>query len=206
MGAENGLSSNNQIVDFTNAKEFILSKLKEELSKELIYHDVAHTLDVYEAVLKHIDVSDVSKEDSLILQTAAFFHDSGFIRQTDGHEGISCDYALEYLPLFGYSLSQIQTICGMIMATKIPQDPCSPLEEILADADLDYLGRDDFFVIANKLYLELRAAGVVTNEDDWNRVQIDFFEGHHYFTPAAKTWREQKKAQHLAILKSKIKE
>ena len=33
-------------------------------------------------------------------------------------------------------------------ATKIPQTPLTKLEEIICDADLDYLGREDFFEIS----------------------------------------------------------
>ena len=34
------------------------------------------------------------------------------------------------------------------MATKIPQKPQNHYEEVLSDADLDYLGRDDFLRLA----------------------------------------------------------
>ena len=34
----------------------------------------------------------------------------------------------------------IEIICGIIMATKIPQRPKNYLEEIICDADLNYLG------------------------------------------------------------------
>ena len=35
-----------------------------------------------------------------------------------------------YLPEYGYSTGQIDRICGMIMATQIPQTPHNKLEEI----------------------------------------------------------------------------
>ncbi len=139
-----------------------------------------------------------------MLKTAALFHDSGFIIKAKGHEEISCNYAKEYLPSFGYSEEQIKIICGMIMATKIPQTPQTKLEEIIADADLDYLGRDDFFEISDCLYKELLSSGVVNNEEQWNVFQVDFFEKHHYFTQLSKELRDEKKEKHLVIIKSKI--
>ena len=48
--------------------------------------------------------------------------------------------AKEELPKFGLSEKDIELICGMIMATKIPQNPKTKLEKIIADADLEYLG------------------------------------------------------------------
>jgi hypothetical protein len=92
----------------------------------------------------------------------------------------------------------------MIMATRIPQTPHNLLEEILADADLDYLGRDDFFIIGNRLYDELAMYGIVNDRYDWNRLQVRFLENHHYFTQTAIRMRKAKKEEHLQLIKSQI--
>lgn len=191
-------------LEFTKAKEYILDKLQRELPEDLEYHNLAHVNDVYEAVLRYIKVLNITGEDALMLQTAALYHDAGFIVQAKGHEEISCRYARESLSVFGYTGLQVETICGMIMATRIPQAPLTKLEEIIADADLDYLGRDDFYPISDRLFHEMKATGVVSDEEQWNRLQVDFFEKHHYFTDVAKEWRNEKKAQHLLMIKAKI--
>ncbi|MHA3789040.1 HD domain-containing protein [Flavobacterium hauense] len=192
------------MIDIEKVKEFILEKQKREFPEGLYYHNVSHVLDVYETVIKHIEVAKIENSDALLLKTAALFHDSGFIVKSQGHEEVSCDFARQYLPEFGYSQGQIHSVCGMIMATKIPQTPCNHLEEIIADADLDYLGRDDFFEISNKLFRELKTAGIVDAEEQWNAIQVDFFAAHHYFTKEAKDWRQAKKEEHLKIIKSKL--
>ena len=38
----------------------------------------------------------------------------------------------------------------LILATKVPQKPKNKLEKIICDADLDYLGREDFDNISDK--------------------------------------------------------
>ena len=58
-----------------------------------------------------------------------------------------------------------EQICGMIMATKIPQSPKNYLEQILCDADLDYLGRDDFYDIGGTLFKELKTYNVLDTEE-----------------------------------------
>lgn len=138
------------------------------------------------------------------LLSAALFHDSGFLVQSKGHEKISCDFARQYLPEFGYSEEQINKICGMIMATKIPQSPTNKLEEILAEADLDYLGRDDFFIIGNKLFNELSFYGIINSEEEWNKIQERFLENHHYFTDTAITLRRNTKNRYFKEIKSKL--
>ncbi len=191
-------------MQFQEAKKFILQKLKKELPRHLSYHSVEHVKDVYNAARRIGKSEGIRQEEMTLLLTAALFHDTGFLKGPKEHEAVSCDIAREHLPQFGYTPEQIETICGMIMATKIPQTPRNLLEQIICDADLDYLGREDFWDIGNKLFEELAVYGIITNENDWNRLQIRFLESHHYFTKTALGLRKQKKDEYLEQVKSKI--
>src|SRR5436309_16127441 len=73
------------------------------------------------------------------------------------HERASAQIAAAILPNYGYTPAHIQAICGMIMATKLPQAPHTLLEQIVADADLDVLGRPDFVTRNQDLHTELAA-------------------------------------------------
>src|SRR5215217_376820 len=149
-------------MEFQKAKKFILAKLRKELPRHLSYHSVEHVKDVYGAVESIGKKEGIKGEAMKLLLTAALFHDSGFLKGPKDHEKVSCDIAREHLPEFGYNAEQIETICGMIMATRIPQTPHNLLEQIICDADLDYLGRDDFFTIGNKLFDELSIYGIIS--------------------------------------------
>ncbi|MVN22424.1 HD domain-containing protein [Mucilaginibacter arboris] len=192
-------------MQFENAGKFILNKLSKELPKRLSYHSVEHILDVCDAAKLIGEQEKISDEEMKLLLTAAWYHDSGFLKGAKDHEEESCRIAKENLPRFDYPPEKIERICGMIMATKIPQSPKNHLEEILADADLDYLGRDDFFSIGDKLFNELSIFGFISTEDEWNRLQVRFLESHHYFTETAIKLRKNKKEEHLALVKSKIR-
>ncbi len=191
-------------MQFEQVKKFILAKLEAELPRNLTYHSLAHIKDVYAAATQLAAMENVSHEDTILLLTAVLFHDAGFLVQQKEHEQIGCDIARLHLPAYGYSLSQIERICGMIMATRIPQTPHNLLEEIICDADLDYLGRDDFFTIGNNLYDELCMYGLLQTENDWNILQVRFLENHHYFTQSAIKLRKAKKEEHLNLVRSKI--
>ena len=139
-----------------------------------------------------------------LILTAASYHDSGFLNCYSGHEEASCKIAEENLPFFNYAKEEIETICGMIRATRIPQSPKNLLEQIIADADLDYLGRDDYFTISNQLFKELFFSGLLTNEAEWIRLQISFIESHKYFTNTSIRLRESKKQTNLEKIKNLI--
>ena len=192
-------------MQFQQVKNFIIDKLQGGLPEKLTYHNVGHVLDVYQAAEFIGSREGISENDMKLLLTAALFHDSGFLNGPASHEEESCGIANQYLPGYGYQPDEIEVIKGIIMATKIPQLPKTHLEEIICDADLDYLGRDDFSPISDSLYCELKSAGIVNNENDWNKIQVSFFKNHHYFTKTAITLRQQKKEEHLEQIKLKIK-
>jgi len=181
----------------------ILQKLGNDLSDDLFYHCLQHTIDVEfqaESIARNELIED--PEELFLLKVASLYHDSGFLSTYKEHEAASCILAKRYLPGFGINPTQLDIICGLIMATKIPQTPHTKLEEIICDADLDYLGRDDFPEISNNLFLELKARGFVETEEEWNLIQIKFFNQHHYFTNTSKGLRQPKKLQHLQMIES----
>jgi uncharacterized protein len=191
-------------MQFKSAGKYILKKLSQELPDHLSYHSVEHIKDVYDAAQQIGESEGISSYDMKLLLTAAWYHDAGFLKGAKDHEEESCRIASECLPAFGYTANDIERVNGLIRATKIPQSPRNLLEQILADADLDYLGRDDFFTIGDQLFAELSAFGIIKSEDEWNRLQVRFLESHHYFTQTAVDTRQAKKELHLAMVKEKL--
>ena len=192
-------------MDFKRAKSYINARLRKDLPGNLSYHSVAHVKDVYNSAKRLAKAEGIDGDDLTLLLTAVLFHDSGFMIQSKEHEKIGCDIVRESLPQFDYTPEQIERICGMIMATRIPQEPNNLLEQIIADADLDYLGRDDFWTIGNKLFSELQMYGLLQSEEEWNKLQVGFLEKHHYFTKTAIATRKEKKDAYLAQLKEEWK-
>lgn len=191
-------------MNFEGACNYIINLQSSDLSKDLYYHNIDHVNDVYQAALAIARNENINPHELQLLLTAACYHDVGFLKVIEGHEIESCKIASETLPLYGYSIEDIKSINSMIMATKIPQSPRNLLEEILADADLDYLGRDDFFAIGKKLFQELSHQKRVHTEEEWNIIQCAFLTKHHYFTKTAKQMRQSKKDENLQIIKTKF--
>lgn len=191
-------------MNYQAAKDFVLDKLRNELSEKFFYHGLHHTLDVLEVTQELGKELAVSERELILLKTAAAYHDSGFTVSNQDHEALGCDIAREHLPFFGYSTEEIEQICGMIMATKIPQSPKNKLEEILCDADLDYLGRDDFYSIGATLFDELHFHNIIQTQEQWNRIQVSFLESHAYFTKINKERRAPQKIQYLMELKDLV--
>ena len=91
------------------------------------------------------------------------------------------------------------------MATRLPQSPVTQLEKILCDADLDYLGREDFYEVGGKLFEEFKSQGIVETEREWNLVQKTFLQSHRFHTHYSQTHREPSKQKRLHEIDAALK-
>ncbi|MBL7903459.1 MAG: HD domain-containing protein [Bacteroidales bacterium] len=180
-----------------NLTEFIVEKMRRELPAYVVYHSIDHTLDVMEATVRLARLEGLSEDSVRLLSAAALFHDSGITVKFKDHEDVSAEIAGEYLPSFGFTPTEIEKIKEWILATKLPQSANSAEARVLCDADLDYLGRNDFFIIGQKLRLEWELAGNRINLSEWYIIQMEFLKNHTYFTDSAKKLREQRKLENL---------
>ena len=183
-------------------KKIVEDKITKEISPELSYHGLHHTLSVYEVCNDYIRRMDIKPSDAFLLRTAALTHDIGILYTYNDHEEEGMRYVREKLPELGYSKKE-NTVCDLIAATRLPQNPKNTIEKIICDADLDYIGTDAFYEIGDTLFQEFLKLGVVTDEEDWDKLQIRFLEGHHYHTDFAKKHRAPVKEKFLNELKQK---
>lgn len=187
-----------------SAISFILDKIAHELSPSLTYHNLMHT----ELVIQHASViaeeEGISDHETNLLMVAAAYHDAGFIEMYQGHEEVSCKYARTYLPNFDFIEGDIDVVCEIIMATKIPQTPTNKLGEILCDADLYYLGTSDYKSIAENLFEEFLNQNMLDDKIQWQKQQAVFLKNHRYFTKSAQNKLGSIQEKNLAILSSEM--
>ena len=194
-----------KILDFEKAKDYVLERLGNELSPHLTYHCLDHTKDeVVPAADRLASLEKVDEEDHLLLLTGAYYHDLGFIRQRQGHEAISIQLAEQTLPGFGYSEAHIAVIRGIIQATHLPQTPSTILEKIMADADMDDLGHENFWKRSNDLRQEFGYFGTDFTDIEWYSYQLRLMQSHEYFTAAERQLRNAAKGQHMLELKRRL--
>ena len=189
---------------FDALKTFIAKRLQTELSDKLTYHGLNHTLEVLKNCQQYAEWFDLGDRDSILLQTAALMHDTGFLFTYNDHETESKRYTRELLPEYGFLANDIDKICKMIESTRIPQNPTNDMEKMLADSDLDYLGTSRFREISETLFQELMAFSKIKSREEWNRIQVNFLEKHRYHTTFAREHREPVKQTHLLKLKQII--
>lgn len=183
--------------NFKEVEQHIVSILKRDLPNNLYYHGLHHTMDVLRSAELIGKQEKLTEDEMLLLKIAVLYHDAGFTKVYRNHEDIGCDMAKADLPGFGFTAAEIEVICGMIQATKIPQNPQNKMEYIIADADLEYLGTDDFERIGRTLFEEIKIYMGVESERQWNIIQVGFLKNHKYHTNFCKKHRELVKQKNL---------
>lgn len=159
-----------------------------------------HTQDVLAYAEEIAEAEGINQHDLFLLKVAVLCHDTGFADVYSGHEALGCEFAENYLPQFGINGADIDTIIGMIRATVIPQNPTNLLECIIADADLMYLGTDRFETIGETLFKEMKAYGLLNSRNQWNEIQKQFLEKHHYHNEYCRKQYEPRKQQNLHLV------
>ena len=183
--------------DYKGAEKHVFTMLEQGLSKNLYYHNLDHTKDVIGVVDILAELEAISEEEHLDARTAALYHDTGFLIRYKENERVGAGIARGSLKKYGYKKKQIKRIADAIMTTQIPQNPKTLLEQILCDADLDNLGREDFFDKGALLRKELEEQGIKMSDKEWYGGTLKLLEDHHYFTDSAKRLRQKGKEEHI---------
>lgn len=183
-----------------NALEILNSKL----SKDLYYHCIHHTLDVLKVINQYMKREKIRGQKAKLLRIGVLLHDIGYTVSIHDHELRGIEIAEKLMSQFGFSNNHIAIVKGLILSTRIPQKPKNKFEKMICDADLDYLGRPDFYKIGDLLYKEMKAYSNIENKKDWNKVQIKFLEAHQYHTDFARKNRQPQKEERIKELKRMV--
>jgi PAS domain S-box-containing protein len=185
---------------YEKIEQFLLLNLPQQYT----YHTIDHVRDV---VLQSERIAKKEKIDKSVIQDiklAAWLHDVGYIWEPQRHEARGAEYATAILIEMKFPKSKISLITGMIMATKIPQSPKNHYEQIICDADLDYLGREDYATNSNNLLQEIELVKKLTAKE-WLQIQEKFLKAHIYFTITSQKLRDKNKNTVLNKIQQQLK-
>lgn len=183
----------------------ILQKAKKYVNKLLVplekhyYHSYNHAIEVMERAIYLWEKEWLPKQDLEMLWLAWLFHDTGFIIQYDKNEPIWSKIAQNYLKRNLYPEDRIKIIERMILATDPDyKTPVDIYEQIIKDADMDNLWREDFFERAHNLKKELEVVKNIKIKDpDWMHASVELLKEHQFKTLTQKIERDKLKQENL---------
>jgi hypothetical protein len=189
---------------FSQNYESVMKRLRFDVNVKYLYHDSRHTEDVIRQCQEIAYREGVSQDEIALLKLAALYHDLGFLVQRADHETAGVEIFMQESANSEITQEDKEHIARLIMATKLPQRPDSLLESIMCDADLDYLGREDFPTIAEFLYLELKACGEMNDRTRWNELQLSFLGAHQYHTQSSRKLRTNGLEKNILFVRRRL--
>lgn len=171
------------------------------------YHQYNHALEVMERAMYLWEKEWLNEEELEMLGLAWLFHDTGFVIQYEDNEEIGAKIARNFLKSMLYPEEKIKIIEKIILATKPDSKPHNIYEEVIKDADLDNLWREDFFQKWDKLKLELESIkNIKILDPDWQHGSIAFLKSHKFYTRTQNKERWEKKELNTKILEKLVQE
>lgn len=170
------------------------------LMKPLGYHNFLHVKDIINAIQRLTKGENILPYETYLLETAAYLHDIIYEPGAKDNEEKSALVGRGILLALDYNPQEIQTVEQLILATKMPTNPKNKLEEIICDADVDNLGREDFFEKCNAL----REENKISDKLLWYAGTLKFLEKHKYYTETAKKLRQAGLEKNIMDLKALV--
>lgn len=188
-------------------ENFVSDFFRKNIGAEFVFHDINHTREVVASSLEIAEGYELSEKELEILALAAWFHDTGYNEGPEGHEQRGCKLAADFLKQHQFSDSDLAVIAGLIMATKLPQQPASLLEEIICDADMSHLGKKNYWDRCGRIRQEfLMTRNTVMSEQEWVDFEINFMTNHRYHTTFAQELYDKRKHKHIRqLVKQKLR-
>ena len=189
-----------------SASGFVSKLLQENLPAEYTYHNFIHAREVFEAVNELGKNSSLPDEEFEAIQVAAWFHDTGFIKCCLDHENKSIEIAKEFLENIRCPDKKIDRITEIIIMTEMTNIPLSLSDKIIKDADILYIGKEDFYSKCLSLKSELESIDHKNiTESEWLYSNLDFICGTSFFTDYAKSHYEKERQKNISHLNEMIK-
>ena len=184
---------------------FVCNLFERTLSPKNYYHNIEHTRHVLNTVTQLAKMEDCTEHDTLLLQLAAWFHDTGYVVSDEGHEMESVKIAHQFMTNAGLSVADLSTVERLILVTKMEELPTSLLENIMKDADCAHVASDDFFEISEQLRLELKYKNEQNiSELEWLLKNKSFIASHKFYTRFAQVKLQPKKEMNAFKIQQQI--
>lgn len=176
--------------------------------ENMYYHQYNHSLEVMERAMYLWEKEWLNEEEIEMLWLAGLFHDTGFVIQYDDNEYIWAKIAKNYLKSILYPEEKILLIEEIILATIYDyKNPKNIYEEIIKDADLDNLWREDFFDKKDAVKRELEIMRNIKIKDpEWNHGSLELLKEHKFYTKTEQKEREKQKLENRKVLEEMMEE
>ncbi|MDB5232846.1 MAG: metal-dependent phosphohydrolase sub domain protein [Chitinophagaceae bacterium] len=192
---------------YKQVEQYVTDLFEKQRDPRLVYHNLDHTKQVVSRANEIAAHYNVTEDDMLVLYTAAWFHDTGYLFSVrDGHERKSADLMRAFMTEQLHDESLVKQIEDCIMATLRKEPPVGLPEQIICDADTYHLGTKEFKEMNKRVRKEQEMFAGYVDRGEWAKEAMLFLKQHHYYTSYCKDLLSDKKQKNIEWLQAKVDE
>lgn len=192
---------------YKKIEEYVKGLFEQMHAPALVFHSLEHTQNVVKRTQEIAGHYKVSENDMLVLYAAAWFHDTGHLfTEPSKHEEMSVDVMKKFMKDHNVDEKTINSIAECIMATKVPRNPNTLLEEIICDADTYHLGTKEFKETNRRAMEETRLRKGEIDPVEFNDGTISMLQNHRFYTAYGRELLDKRKEKNLKKLTAKTSE
>ena len=188
----------------TQVREFVAQHFSDHLDPDRIYHNLQHTETVVAYALQIANHYKLDSKSLFIIQSAAWFLDTGYTEDPLHCEKKSARLADRFLTEISMAPEMIKSIKSCILASILPQKPENLMEQIVCDAAMFHLGTGDFIErskLMRKEYTLLNSKKI--SKEDWKLRNIELLQNYRFKTEYGKQLFEAQQQKNLDKLLGK---
>ncbi|MGI8951804.1 MAG: Pycsar system effector family protein [Chitinophagaceae bacterium] len=190
---------------YKKVTEYVTDLFEQKHDAGLIFHNLQHTKNVVDKTKEIADNYNVSETEMLILNVAAWFHDTGYLfTNAAEHEEKSAELMKKFMVDNSSDNQLITDIEACILATKAPRNPTNLLQQIICDADTYHFGEKEFKNTNKQVREEhIQKEGPV-DKKEWNESSLKMLEAHQFYTTYCQNLLEEQKKSNMKKLQKKL--
>lgn len=170
----------------------------------LLYHSEKHAANVVDRVNEIAAHYDLSEDQVIALNLAAWFHDVGHLYTTPtDHEIKSAELAEQWMREHNLPEEMITLVKQLILATKLTVKPDTLMERIIKDADTFNMGTKEFKKTDKLLKEEMRLRNFTTLLVSWEQNKLEILQNHEFYTDYAKELLNEVKQKNINRARNK---
>jgi adenylate cyclase len=191
LSDENGMPNRKfilkiQLLKLQDIEELIIKMFDDEAPPDLYFHNSSMVKSIQTELLSTAE--SISEEEFVNLKLASLFLFTGYISDYEKPMEASFQLVEEILPKYAFEQFNIDEIKKLI-SNSFENKQESLSDNILHDAEYDYLGRVDFKKLSEKLLREELAYGKTHDSDEWLDEQRKLLIEHEFITNTARLLR-----------------
>lgn len=190
---------------YKKVESFVTELYEKNQTDNLVFHNLEHTEKVVERAKEIAQQYQLSEQEQFILYSAAWFHDTGHLFvDPSKHEIRSVELMRDFVSKHTDDEELLKAIGECILATRIPHNPRTMLEQIICDADTYHLGTKEFKTTNKQIKKEYDLRKIPAPAGGWKKGSLDFIVNHTFYTDYCKNLLDEGKHANIERLRKKV--